>query len=153
MVSVCLPSNAFLQHLPSYIYPYHLPPTSWVWGISSRLLQQSTATAPYLGWGMSPHRRPSWPSMWDGSSRPSCSQKEEPFVRPLLTACWLELLYAMFFQRPRTFSLFGVGVPSYETTMCLILEAREQTSQAVWLSSLSFWEMSELMVNVAKNHS
>ena len=45
----------------------------WAWGISSRLLQQSAAVAPYLGWGVSPHRRPSWPSMWDSSSRPSCT--------------------------------------------------------------------------------
>ena len=27
----------------------------WMWGISSRLLQQSAATAPYLGCGVSPH--------------------------------------------------------------------------------------------------
>ena len=45
----------------------------WTWGISSRLLQQSAATAPYLGWGVSPHPRPSWPSMWNSSSRPSCA--------------------------------------------------------------------------------
>ena len=47
MVSVRLPSDALLQHLPSYLgfsYP-------WAWGISSQLLQQSTAAAPYLGWG------------------------------------------------------------------------------------------------------
>ena len=42
----------------------------WAWGISSRLLQQSTAAAPYLGREVSPHCRPSWPSAWDGSSRP-----------------------------------------------------------------------------------
>ena len=42
-------------------------------GLSSWLLQQSTATAPYLGRGVSPHRHPSWPSMWDSSSRPSCA--------------------------------------------------------------------------------
>ena len=48
-----------------------LPP--WTWGISSRLLQQSTAAAPYLGRGVSPHCRPSWPSVWDSSSRPSCA--------------------------------------------------------------------------------
>ena len=29
-------------------------------GISSRLLQQSAAAAPYLGWGVSPHSHPSW---------------------------------------------------------------------------------------------
>ena len=31
---------------------------SWMWGISSRILQQSAATDPYLGQGVSPHRRP-----------------------------------------------------------------------------------------------
>ena len=34
----------------------------WAWGISSQVFQQSTAIAPYLGWGVSPHRRPSWSS-------------------------------------------------------------------------------------------
>ena len=34
------------------------------WGISSRLLQQSTAAAPYLGRGVSSHSHPSWPWMW-----------------------------------------------------------------------------------------
>jgi len=42
-------------------------------GISSQLLQQSAATAPYLGWGVSPHGRPSWPWMWSSSSQPSCA--------------------------------------------------------------------------------
>ena len=46
----------------------------WMWGISSWLLQQSTATAPYLGWGVSPHRCPSWPWTWSSSSRPSCAR-------------------------------------------------------------------------------
>ena len=46
----------------------------WAWGISSRLLQQSAAIAPYLGRGVSPHLRPSWPSTWDSSSRPSCAR-------------------------------------------------------------------------------
>jgi len=35
MVSVCLPSDALSQHLPSYLG------FSWTWGICSRLLQQS----------------------------------------------------------------------------------------------------------------
>ena len=43
------------------------------WGISSRLLQQSAAIAPYLGWGVSPYCHPSWPSAWDSSSRASCT--------------------------------------------------------------------------------
>ena len=45
----------------------------WAWGISSQLLQQSAAAAPYLGWGVSLHCHPSWPSTWDSSSRPSCA--------------------------------------------------------------------------------
>ena len=43
------------------------------WGISSRLLQQSTATAPYLGREVSPHGHPSWPWMWSSSSQLSCA--------------------------------------------------------------------------------
>ena len=49
MVSVCLPSDALLQHLLSYL------------GFS------------YLGRGVSPHHRPSWPWTWNSSSRPSCA--------------------------------------------------------------------------------
>ena len=53
---------------------YHL---TWVSltldvSISSWVLQQSTATAPYLGWVVSPHCRLSWPWIWSNSSRPSC---------------------------------------------------------------------------------
>ena len=58
---------------PTILLGFLLP---WAWGISSRLLQQSTATAPYLGRGVSPHHRPFWPWTWNSSSRSSCSQKE-----------------------------------------------------------------------------
>ena len=47
--------------LPGFLLP-------WAWGISSRLLQQSTAAAPYLGLGVCPHHHPSSPSMCDGFS-------------------------------------------------------------------------------------
>ena len=43
---------------PSILLGFLLP---WTCGISSGLLQQSTATAPYLGWGVTPHCCPSWP--------------------------------------------------------------------------------------------
>ena len=60
--------DALLQHngLTRFLLP-------WAWGISSWLLQQSAAAPPYLGRGVSPHRCPSWPSLWDSSSRPSCA--------------------------------------------------------------------------------
>ena len=45
----------------------------WTWGISSRLLQQSAAAALYLGWGVSPHCRPSWPWTWNTLFRLSCA--------------------------------------------------------------------------------
>ena len=59
---------------------YHL---TWVflpcaWGISSWLLQQSAATAPYLGWGVSPHSCPSWPWTCSSSSWPSCARAATP---------------------------------------------------------------------------
>ena len=47
---------------PTILLGFLLP---WAWGISSQLLQQSTATAPYLGRGVSPYRCRSWPSTWD----------------------------------------------------------------------------------------
>ena len=55
---------------PTVLLGFLLP---WLWDISSRLLQQSTAIAPYLGRGVSPHRCSSWLSTWDSFSRPSCA--------------------------------------------------------------------------------
>ena len=55
---------------PTILFGFLLP---WTWGISSRLLQQSAAAAPYLGWRVSPHHRPSWPWTCSSSSRPSCT--------------------------------------------------------------------------------
>ena len=50
----------------------------WTWGISSRLLQQSAAAAPYLGRGLSSHGRPSRPWTWSSSSRPSRAYAAAP---------------------------------------------------------------------------
>ena len=55
---------------PTILLGFLLP---WAWGISSQLLQQSAAAAPYLGQGVSPDHYPSWPSAWGISSRPSCA--------------------------------------------------------------------------------
>ena len=44
---------------------------TWTWGISSWMLQQSTATATYLGRGISPHWHHSWPWTWSSFSSPS----------------------------------------------------------------------------------
>ena len=63
MVSVCLPSDALSQYLLSY-----LGFSPWTWGISSWLLQQSAATAPYLGNGVAPLSHCPWPWMWGISS-------------------------------------------------------------------------------------
>ena len=46
---------------PTILLGFLLP---WTWGISSQLLQQSTASAPYLGRGISLHCHPSWPWIW-----------------------------------------------------------------------------------------
>ena len=55
---------------PAVLLGFLLP---WTWGISSRLLQQSAATAPYLRQGVSPHSHPSWPWIASSSSQPSCA--------------------------------------------------------------------------------
>ena len=65
MVSVCLPSDALSQCLPSYLgfsYFGH--------GVSPQLFQQSAATDPYLGHGVAPVGCHPWPWMWGSSSRP-----------------------------------------------------------------------------------
>jgi len=54
---------------PTILLGFLLP---WTWGISSRLLKQSAATAPYFRRGVSPHHCPSWPWTWNSSSRPYC---------------------------------------------------------------------------------
>ena len=53
---------------PTILLGFLLP---WMWGISSRLLQQSAAAAPYHGWEVSPHHGPSQSWTWNSSSRPS----------------------------------------------------------------------------------
>ena len=61
---------------PTVLLGFLLP---WAWGISSQLLQQSTAIASYLGRRVSSHRHPSWPSTCDSSSRPSCARAAMAF--------------------------------------------------------------------------
>ena len=55
---------------PTILRGFLLP---WTWGISSRLLQQSASTAPYLVLGVSPQCHHSWSWMWTSSSSPSCA--------------------------------------------------------------------------------
>ena len=50
---------------PTILLGFLLP---WTWGISSRLLQKSTATAPYLGRWISPHHHPPpKKNLWDAA--------------------------------------------------------------------------------------
>ena len=77
---------------PTVLLGFLLP---WMWCISSQLLQQSTATAPYFRWGISPHSRPPWPWTWSSSSRPSCSRTAK-----LLQLPWLLLKPFLFLSQP-----------------------------------------------------
>ena len=52
---------------PTILLGFLLP---WTWNISSLLLQQSTATAPYLGCGVVPLSRHPWAWRWHSSCRP-----------------------------------------------------------------------------------
>ena len=49
---------------PTVLLGFLLP---WTWGISSRLLQQTAATASYLGHGVTPFGRCPWPWTWGSS--------------------------------------------------------------------------------------
>ena len=70
MVSVCLPSDALWQHLPSYLGFSYL-------GRGVSLHSCSSKSQPLLlilDEGLSPHSHPSWPWMWSSSSRLSCAR-------------------------------------------------------------------------------
>ena len=67
--------SALWCHLstPTLLLGFLLP---WMWGISSRLLQQSTAAAPYLGHGVAPLGHCPWPWTWGSFlSTNSCEKK------------------------------------------------------------------------------
>ena len=70
----------------------------WAWDTSSQLLQQSAAIAPYLGRGVSPHCRPSWPSTCDSSSRPSCARAATAQSRNITLLMNVYLVKAMDFS-------------------------------------------------------
>ena len=91
---------------PTILLGFLLPRT---WAISSRLLQQSAATAPYLGRGASSHGCPSWPWTWSSSS--------QLFVTPWTVACQTPLSMGfprqeywsgLLFLSPGEFSNLGV---------------------------------------------
>ena len=68
MVSVCLPSDALLQHLPSYLSFSYLGHGVSLHGCSSKL--QSLLLTLDKGYLLN---APFLPSTWDSSSRPSCA--------------------------------------------------------------------------------
>ena len=72
----------------------------WTWDISSRLLQKSTAAAPYLGQG-----HPSWPWMWSSSSQPSCARTA---TTPWTTRDVL-LYYSQWLYKVCLISLFNLS--------------------------------------------
>ena len=81
---------------PTILLGFLLP---WTWGISSRLLQQSAATAPYLGRGVFSHGCPSWPWTWSSSSRPSCTHAAAaPWRWEYLKAVYFHPAYLTYMQ-------------------------------------------------------
>ena len=86
VVSICLPSDALSQRLPSYLGFSYLGRVS-LQGCSSKaqplLLTLDmgyllTAAAPDLGRGVDPFGRCSWPWNWGNSSRCSCAAQLPP---------------------------------------------------------------------------
>ena len=69
---------------PTILLGFLLP---WTWGISSWLLQQSAASAPYLGRGVCPHCCPSWPWTWSNPSRSSCTHNSDSIILIILWKC------------------------------------------------------------------
>ena len=71
--------------------------------VSSRLLQQSAATASYLGWGVSPHGHPSWPWTWVAALSPPLP------VQPPLLGCGVAPLGRL--PWPRAWGSFSLLLP------------------------------------------
>ena len=71
---------------PTVLVEFLLP---WSWGIYSRLLQQSAATAPFFRPGVSYQGCPSWPWTWSISSRPSCIHTQTLVVLKLQICVWI----------------------------------------------------------------
>ena len=101
----------------------------WTWGIFSRLLQQSAGPAPYLGWGVSPHHCPSWPWMWNSSSRPSCTRAaisldelNSGFYQTLKEV--FILILCNFFQRTEAEGI--ISHSSCEVSITLIPKTRQR---------------------------
>ena len=78
--------------------------------ISSQQLQQSADAAPYLGRGLSPHRRLPWPWTWSSSSRPSCAHAA--------AAPWCSLEGMMLKLKLQYFGHLMQRVDSLEKTSC-----------------------------------
>ena len=102
MVSVCLPSAALLQHLPSYLGFSYL-------GYGVSLHSCSSKAQPLLLTldKVSPHHPPSWPSTWDSSSRPSCARAA---TMPWTWGCSFRLL-------PLTWDVCGSSWPPLTSDM------------------------------------
>ena len=106
---------------PTILLGFLLP---WTWGISSWLLQQSTATAPYLGRGVSPHSCPSWPWMWSSSSQPSCAH--------VATSPWT---WGCSSQLPDVQAGFrkGRGTRDQIANICWIMEKAREFQKNIYL--------------------
>ena len=64
---------------PTLLLGFLLP---WMWRISSQLLQQNAAAAPYLGCGVAPLGRCPWPWTWGSSFHPLLGRGVAPLGRP-----------------------------------------------------------------------
>ena len=76
---VCKVMSLLLNMLSRFVITF-LPRSkrlliSWLQSPSAVILdpKKIKSAAPYLGRGVSPHSRPSWPWTWSSSSRPSCT--------------------------------------------------------------------------------
>ena len=126
---------------------------TWTWVISSWLLQERAAAAPYLGQGLSPHGHPSWPWTRSSSSRPSCTRapatpwtwgcSSQPLPRPLAWTSSFRLLPLTLGQ--------GVAPLGHDSARSIAAGAKEYI-QAVYChpayltyAQYTSWEMLDWM--------
>ena len=103
---------------PTILLGFLLP---WTWVISSWLLQQSAAAAPYLGRGVSPHSRPSWPWKWSSSFRHSCAPAA---ARSLEVGSSSQLLLRRGSLALSRLLPLTLGAPNLEMTLIILQEIK-----------------------------
>ena len=115
----------------------------WMWGISLWLLQQSTDTAPYLGWGVSSRRRPVhqvkamvFPVVMYGCESWTVKKAERWKIDAFELWCWRRLLRVPWTARRSNQSILKEISPGCSLEGMML---KLNSTLATWCEELTHW--------------